>query len=88
MRRRFVRGLCIFPFEVDFYRKAGFPVDWIGHPLVDQVCATTTREEFAAAYGLDAAKPIVALLPGSRQGELAHHMPVLVEARSQDTRWW
>ena len=83
VRRRFVRGLCIFPFEVDFFRKAGFPVDWIGHPLVDQVHATTTRDEFCARYGLDAAKPIVALLPGSRQGELAHHMPVLVEAAAK-----
>jgi len=80
VRRRFVRGLCIFPFEVDFYRKAGFPVDWIGHPLADQVHAIMTRNEFCAHYGLDSAKPIVALLPGSRQGELAHHMPVMVEA--------
>ena len=56
VRRRFVRGLCIFSFEVDFYRKAGFPVDWIGHPLVDQVHATMTRDEFCARYGLDASK--------------------------------
>ena len=37
VKRRFVRGLCIFPFEEDFYRKAGVPTDWIGHPLVDAV---------------------------------------------------
>ena len=49
VRRRFERGLCIFPFEVDFYRKHGVPVDWIGHPLVDQVHATMSRAEFAAA---------------------------------------
>jgi len=83
VRRRFVRGLCIFPFEVEFYRKAGFPVDWIGHPLVDQVHATMTRDEFSTRNGLDAAKPIVALLPGSRQGELAHHMPIMVEGAAK-----
>src|SRR5579862_3941688 len=47
VRRRFVRGLCIFPFEEAFYRNAGVRVDWIGHPLVDDVRAPMTREAFA-----------------------------------------
>jgi lipid-A-disaccharide synthase len=71
VRRRFELGLCIFPFEVDFYSKRGVKVEWIGHPLVDQVHATMTRAEFAAQHGLDASQPIIALLPGSRPGELA-----------------
>src|SRR5580700_665977 len=68
VRRRFERGLCIFPFEVDFYTQRGVKVDWIGHPLVDQVHATMSRAEFAQKHNLNAAKPIVALLPGSRAG--------------------
>jgi lipid-A-disaccharide synthase len=44
------------------------------------VFARRTREEFAAAFGLDAAKPIVALLPGSRTGEISHHMPTMMQA--------
>jgi lipid-A-disaccharide synthase len=83
VRRRFERGLCIFPFEVDFYRQHGVQVDWIGHPLVDQVHATTSRAEFARRHNLDTAKPIVALLPGSRAGELAQHMPILMEAAAK-----
>src|SRR5579862_1676895 len=83
VRRRFERGLCIFPFEVDFYRRHGVQVDWIGHPLVDQVHATTSRAEFAQQHNLNAAKPIVALLPGSRAGELAQHMPILMEAAAK-----
>jgi lipid-A-disaccharide synthase len=79
VRKRFVRGLCIFPFEVDFFRKAGVPTDWIGHPLVDQVRATTTREEFANRHNLNRRQPIVALLPGSRHGEIAQHLPTLME---------
>jgi lipid-A-disaccharide synthase len=79
VRRRFVRGLCLFPFEAEFYRKAGVTADWIGHPLVDQVRATLTRAEFAARHGLDPARPIITLLPGSRPSELAHHMPILAE---------
>ena len=80
VRRRFVRGLCIFPFEQDWYRSRGVPADFIGHPLVGNVAAKRSRQEFAAAAGLDAAKPIVALLPGSRAGEIAHHMPPLVQS--------
>ncbi len=80
VRRRFVRGLCIFPFEEEWYRSRGVKADFIGHPLVGNVSAKRTRAEFAAAYGLDASKPIVALLPGSRSGEIAHHMPTMMQA--------
>ena len=80
VRRRFVRGLCIFPFEQEWYRSRGVPTDFIGHPLVGNVAATRTRAEFAEAFGLDAAKPIITILPGSRAGEIAHHMPPLMQA--------
>ena len=80
VRRRFVRGLCIFPFEQEWYRSRGVAADFIGHPLVGNVAAGRSRAEFAADFGLDAAKPIVTLLPGSRAGEIAHHMPPLVQA--------
>jgi lipid-A-disaccharide synthase len=80
VRRRFVRGLCIFPFEEEWYRARGVKADFIGHPLVGNVAAQRTRTEFAAACGLDATRPIVALLPGSRAGEIAHHMPTLMQA--------
>jgi lipid-A-disaccharide synthase len=83
VRRRFVRGLCIFPFEQEWYRARGVKADFIGHPLVGHVAATRTREEFAAASNLDAGKPIVALLPGSRPGEIAHHLPILMQACRQ-----
>jgi lipid-A-disaccharide synthase len=80
VKRRFVRGLCIFPFEEAFYRKAGVQADWIGHPLVDTVRASASREAFAAQYGLNPGRPIIAVLPGSRPSELSHHMPDLAKA--------
>lgn len=80
VRRRFVRGLCIFPFEQDWYRARGVTADFIGHPLVGHVAATRTRQQFAAAHGLDTNRPIVALLPGSRAEEIARHMPPLMQA--------
>jgi lipid-A-disaccharide synthase len=80
VRRRFARGLCIFPFEQEWYRSRGVAADFIGHPLVGNVAAGRSREEFAEHFGLAAAKPIVTLLPGSRAGEIAHHMPRLMQA--------
>jgi lipid-A-disaccharide synthase len=86
LRRRFVRGLCIFPFEEKFYRALGVAADFIGHPLVGNVAAGRSREEFARDFGLDGAKPIVTILPGSRHGEIAHHMPLLVETCAEIAR--
>jgi len=80
VKRFFERALCIFPFEEAYYREAGVAVDFIGHPLVDQVRAQMSPTEFAARYGLDAKRPIVALLPGSRPGEIAHNLPRMLEA--------
>ena len=80
IRERFVKALCIFPFEEKFFRNSGVPTEFIGHPLVGAVSATQSREQFCAAQGLDPAGKIVTVLPGSRAGELAHHLPVLQEA--------
>jgi lipid-A-disaccharide synthase len=79
VRRRFAKALCIFPFEKDFYGNAGVPTEFIGHPLVGMVSATLTRAEFAQKHDL-AARPIVALLPGSRLGEIERHLPTMLAA--------
>ncbi len=80
VRRRFAQALCIFPFEEKFYANAGVPVKFIGHPLVGQVNPTLSRELFCKKYGLEEGARIITVLPGSRRGEIAHHVPVLVEA--------
>ena len=60
--------VVIFPFEEKIYRDAGVPVDFVGHPLVDTLCAPRlSRAEFAAQHGLDPGRPIVTILPGSRR---------------------
>jgi lipid-A-disaccharide synthase len=83
VRRRFAQALCIFPFEEKFYADAGVPVKFIGHPLVGNVKATLSRELFCKKYGLRDGTKILTILPGSRRGEIAHHVPVLVEALGQ-----
>jgi len=80
VKRLVKRMVVIFPFEEKIYRDAGVPVDFVGHPLVDVVRATSTRAEFAARHGLSPDRPIVALLPGSRRNEIARNYPAILEA--------
>lgn len=88
VRRRFALALCIFPFEEKFYRDAGVNVEFIGHPLVGEVHATMSREEFCAKHGLRTEEPILTVLPGSRRGEIGYHGPILgaavLELRRED----
>jgi len=78
--RRFERALCIFPFEKQFFCNAGVSTEFIGHPLVGSVSATKDRRQFCEEHNLAPSGHIVAVLPGSRAAELAHHLPVLREA--------
>jgi lipid-A-disaccharide synthase len=80
VRRRFAQALCIFPFEEKFYSEAGVPTKFIGHPLVDMVQPAQNRQDFCRQQSLDAAQPIVAVLPGSRPAEIAQHLPMIREA--------
>lgn len=80
VKRLVKRMVVIFPFEEKIYRDAGVPVTFVGHPLVDVVHSTCTREQFASRHGLDPAQPIVTLLPGSRRGEMARHYGRLMKA--------
>jgi lipid-A-disaccharide synthase len=80
VRRRFEKALCIFPFEEEFFARAGVSTEFIGHPLVGTVCAKKDRKQFCESHSLIPGRPVVAVLPGSRSAELAHHLPVLQEA--------
>jgi lipid-A-disaccharide synthase len=78
MRADLRRLLCIFPFEQEWFERRGVPTTYIGHPLARIVKPALTREEFCAKVGLPADERFVVLLPGSRHGESARHMPDLI----------
>ncbi len=79
--RQYVRQmLVIFPFEEKFYRERGIAAEFVGHPLADLPQPAITRAEFAAEYKLDPQRHWIALLPGSRRGEVARIFPVLLRA--------
>ena len=83
IRRDVEKMLVILPFEKDYYRQRGVEVEYVGHPLLDSVLVTATREEFCSEHKLDPAKPIVALLPGSRHSELKYILPPLLETAAR-----
>jgi lipid-A-disaccharide synthase len=62
--------LCVLPFEQPFYRGAGLAAEFVGHPLADRVPLEPDRAGARAALGIAAADTVVALLPGSRRGEV------------------
>jgi lipid-A-disaccharide synthase len=74
------RMLVILPFEEELYRRAGVPVEFVGHPLLDLIRTTRTREQTLRPAGLDPLRPTVALLPGSRTNELRAHLAIMLAA--------
>jgi lipid-A-disaccharide synthase len=74
IRESVAHMVVIFPFEEQLYRERGVPVTFVGHPLVDLVRPAEDRASFLAAQGLDPARPVVAVLPGSRPQEVRHNL--------------
>ena len=72
--------LVIFPFEQAIYERAGVPVEFVGHPLVDIARSTQPRSAFLRDRGLVPEAPTVALLPGSRPNELHRIVPGMAAA--------
>ena len=78
---RWVRKMIVFfPFEVPLYRAEGVDVEWVGHPLVETVKPSLSKEEAFAEFGLDPLRPTVALLPGSRESEVKRLLPTFIDA--------
>jgi lipid-A-disaccharide synthase len=80
MKRAVEKVLVIFPFEAPIYERAGVPVTFVGHPLVDLALASETRDVFLGARSLVPGAPTVALLPGSRPNEVRRIAPSLASA--------
>ncbi|MGA2260665.1 MAG: lipid-A-disaccharide synthase [Acidobacteriota bacterium] len=79
--RKYVdRMLVILPFEEEYYRVRGVNVEFVGHPLLEDFEANSDRERFLRELGLDPAQKTIAILPGSRRGEVEHILPTFLEA--------
>jgi lipid-A-disaccharide synthase len=74
------RMIVLFPFEEDIYRRRGVDARFLGHPLAEEVRATCSSAEMRARLGVPDGRPLVALLPGSREKEIAHILPIMLGA--------
>lgn len=80
VKRDVAKMLAIFPFEEKIYQDAGVPVSFVGHPLIDHVKPPADRSAAAARLGLAPDRPVIALLPGSRNKEVAFNLPPMLGA--------
>lgn len=72
--------LTFLPFEADFYREHQVPVEFVGHPLADEIPFYTDKKEMRDRLGIDRLGEVTALLPGSRMGEVSRLAPIFFAA--------
>ena len=80
LRERVQRLLCIFPFERKFFAEQRIPTSYIGHPLTQLIRPSASRAELRERFGIPEQALLIALLPGSRKGEIRRHLPYLRDA--------
>lgn len=80
MGKRVDMMAVILPFEENFYRNADVPVRFVGNPLADEVKPNKNKQSCLLEYGLDANKPVIGLLPGSRRSEIKRILPLQLAA--------
>jgi len=80
IRRRVSLVLAVFPFEPPLYRRAGVPVAFVGHPLLDALADAPARDAARRALGLAPDARVLGLLPGSRREEVDRMLPLMREA--------
>ncbi|MCI0433034.1 MAG: lipid-A-disaccharide synthase [Gemmatimonadetes bacterium] len=80
------RLAVILPFEEPLFAAAGGRPVFVGHPLLDVEPARVSRDEFCAPLGLDPARPILALFPGSRAQEIERHLSLFVATAAEIAR--
>lgn len=80
IRRSVDLMLTLFPFEQRLYAEHGIAACYVGHPLADRIALVPDREAARTRLGLDVADPVVAVLPGSRESELARLAPPFLAA--------
>jgi len=70
----------IFEFEKDIYERANVPVEWVGHPLLDEIKTSVGKKEFYKANRLSSDDIPIGLFPGSRIQEVSRLLPEMLRA--------
>lgn len=71
-------ALVIFPFEERIFSSYGIKTSFVGHPILDEMSLKKSKGLFCKEHALSPEKPIIALLPGSREGEIKRILPIML----------
>lgn len=86
--KRYVRRMySILPFETDFYRnRHNYEITYVGNPSVEEIdnraAALPPADKFLESHGITDSRPVIAIVPGSRRGEISRNLPIMTEAAS------
>jgi lipid-A-disaccharide synthase len=86
MAQYFDHVLCLLPFEVPFFEKAGLPATFVGHPVIERTPAPGLGVAFRARHGIAENQKVLVVLPGSRLSEVHFLWPVFKDAIEQTER--
>ncbi len=67
----------LFPFEENYYKNTGLPCEFVGHPVTETIDINISKEEVKESLGLDPARGVISLLPGSRPSEIKRHFQII-----------
>jgi len=73
----------LFPFEVKYYQKENVPVSYVGHPMIERVKPEYSYDDSLNHFSVKPDHPIIGLFPGSRQSEIVHILPVMIDTAEQ-----
>lgn len=79
--RKYVDKMAVlFQFEEPIYRRENVPVEFVGHPLLESVKPALPKEQIYQKFDLNPQHPIIGIMPGSRQSEIARLLPIMIDA--------
>ena len=80
MKKYIDQSISIFSFEQSWYNRKGLDTDYVGHPFADINHLNESSKDYYKRHDLDISKPILVLLPGSRQQEVNRHWDIFLDA--------
>lgn len=86
IRKYVTRMYSILPFEVEYYKSKDYEVNYVGNPSVEEMDAEMKHlpplKHFLERQGVEDDRPVIALIPGSRRGEVRNNLPIMIRAAS------
>ena len=82
MKKHINEFISIFPFEADWYNSKGLKTHYLGHPFIEKTYSKNDKNDFYKKHDIKKNKPLLILLPGSRQQEINYHWPIFLKTIS------